>query len=274
MTRPIEAATPPPRHLPPIRQADVVAPKRERLPRWLVPALIALFVAVAVLFALNYLATANQQQQLATTAQQACDAGVVAPSPDGAALCAKAAQVQQTPVPGIPGADGQPGRGITSTTIRDGHLVISYSDGTSDDLGVIVRDGAAGAAGRGITSTELVGARLVVHYSDGTSQDVGIIVGPPGRGIASASTAGGRLVLTYTDGTTEDVGPLPKGPAGENGTDGATAPSVQSTSKTFSDGSTESCTRSGGPDTDPQFTCTTTTPTASPPTTDPPILGG
>jgi len=188
-------------------------------------------------------------------------------------LCAKAQQVQQTPVPGIP-VEGPAGRGIAATSIRDGHLIITFSDGTFDDLGVIVRDGETGPSGRGITSTELVGSRLVVRYSDGTSQDVGIIVGPPGRGIASASTAGGRLVLTYTDGTTEDAGPLPPGPAGADGNDGAAAPSVQSTTKTFSDGSTENCTRSGGPDTDPQFACSTTTPTAPPPTTDPPILGG
>lgn len=276
MTHPSTAEIPPARHLRTISRADVVAPKRERVPRWLVPVVIAVFVVAAAFFALNYLATAGQNQDLATTAQQACDAGVVAPSPDGAALCAKAQQVQATPVPGIP-VEGPAGRGISSTSIRDGHLIVSYSDGTFDDLGVIVRDGEAGPAGRGITSTELVGSRLVVRYSDGTSQDVGIIVGPPGRGIASASTAGGRLVLTYTDGTVEDAGPLPPGPSGTNGTngtDGASAPSVQSTTETYSDGSTKTCTRSGGPDTDPQFTCTTTTPTAPPPTTDPPILGG
>lgn len=277
MTPPMTAEIPPARHLRTISPADVVAPKRERFPRWLVPAAIALFVTIAAFFALNYLATAGQQQDLASTAQQACDAGVVAPSPDGAALCAKAQQVQATPVPGIPGSEGPAGRGITATNIRDGRLVISYSDGTSADLGVIVgQAGAAGQTGRGVTSTELVGSRLVVHYTDGTSEDVGTVVGPPGRGIASASTAGGRLVLTYTDGTTEDVGPLPQGPAGTNGSDGQNAPSVQSVTKTYSDGATESCTRSGGADTDPQFTCTTTpatpTPTDEPPP--PPILGG
>lgn len=277
MTHPSSTAEiPPARHLRTISRADVVAPKRERVPRWLVPAVVAFFVAGAVLFALNYLATAGQQQDLASTAQQACDAGVVAPSPDGAALCAKAQQVQATPVPGIPGAEGPAGRGIAATNIRDGHLIVSYSDGTAEDLGVIVQAGAPGPPGRGITATELIGSRLVVSYSDGTSQDVGVITGPPGRGIASASTAGGRLVLTYTDGSTEDAGPLPQGPQGDRGTDGTSPPSVQSTSKTFSDGSTESCTRSGGTDTDPQFACTTTPPT--PPATDepppPPILGG
>lgn len=273
MTPPLTAEIPPARHLRTIDRADVVAPTRERFPRWVIPAAIAAFVVVAAFFALNYLATAGQQQDLATTAQQACDAGVVAPSPDGAALCAKAQQVQQTPVPGIP-VEGPAGRGISSTSIRDGHLIVSYSDGTFDDLGVIVRDGEAGPAGRGVTATALVGSRLVVSYSDGTSQDVGIIVGPPGRGIASASTTGGRLVLTYTDGSVEDAGPLPQGPTG---TDGQPAPSVQSVTKTYSDGATESCSRSGGTDTDPQFTCTTTPPTPPPPPTDespPPILGG
>src|SRR4051812_15305258 len=106
MTRPATAEIPPARRLRTISRADVVAPKRERIPRWLVPALIALFVAAATAFALNYLATANQGNDLATTAQQACDAGVVAPSPDGAALCAKAAQVQQTPIPGPIGETG------------------------------------------------------------------------------------------------------------------------------------------------------------------------
>ena len=52
---------------------------------------------------------------------------------------------------GTDGADGKDGRGISSTSINaDGHLILTYSDGTSDDLGRVVgtdgQDGKDGAS--------------------------------------------------------------------------------------------------------------------------------
>ncbi|WP_041760133.1 hypothetical protein [Pseudonocardia dioxanivorans] len=127
--------------------------------------------------------------------------------------CEKAAQVAAQPV------NGRDGRGITGTTIRDGHLVVTYDDGTSRDVGQVV-----GADGRSIASTLLENGRLILVLSDGTRSDLGLITGPAGRGIAAASTDGGRLRLTLDDGSVLDAGPLPVGPKGDDGQTGAPGP--------------------------------------------------
>lgn len=80
---------------------------------------------------------------------------------------------------GQPGDDGQPGqdgRGIASTIITDGHLLVTYSDGETVDLGQVVgadgtpgKDGTNGVDGRGIASIDcdLVVGSITVTYSDG-----------------------------------------------------------------------------------------------------------
>lgn len=70
--------------------------------------------------------------------------------------------------------------------------------------------------------------------------------------------------------------PPPAGRDGDNGVDGAPAPSVQSETRTYSDGSVERCVRTSGPDSDPVFTCGITPPPAapSPDPADPPLLPG
>ncbi|MGE0844473.1 hypothetical protein [Pseudonocardia sp.] len=121
---------------------------------------------------------------------------------------------------GATGATGAAGRGITGTAIgADGHLTVSYDDGSSRDVGKVV-----GADGRGIATTTLDGGRLVLVYSDGTRVDLGGVVGPAGRSITAAATDGGRLVLTLDDGSTLDAGPLPAGPAGQDGQPGSEGP--------------------------------------------------
>lgn len=228
-------------------------------------AVIATSGAVAV--GVSFVLTAQQGASLAVTAGQACSGGAVAASPDGRALCNEAAQVRATPLPGpLPGitgpagTDGVDGRGIAGTGIVDGRLVLTYSDGTTETVGQVV--GAPGAQGVGITDSDVVDGQLVLTFSDGSTLDVGQIVGADGaagadgRGVTSIAAVDGRLMVTYSDGTTQDVGPLPAGPQGD------AAPSVQSVTRTFSDGSTEVCTRTGGPDTDPVLECEVT---AAPP---------
>lgn len=210
-------------------------------------------------------ATAQQAGTLADQVAQACKAGgATAEELNRVGACQQAAQVQTTPVPAVNGLPGKEGRGITGTRIAGGHLFVSYTGGTTDDVGVVT--GAAGLAGRGITGAAIDGGRLVLSFDDGTRTDLGRVVGAagdpgvngqtgqngePGRSVTSVAQVDGRLVVTFSDGSTQDAGPLPAGPP---------APSVQSVTKTYSDGATESCTRSGGPDTDPQFACTTTDP--------------
>jgi hypothetical protein len=163
---------------------------------------------------------------------------------------------------------GEDGRGIIGTSLNAaGHLVVAYSDGTTVDVGRVTgTEGPGGPAGRGIDGFDLASGRLVIQFDDGTSVDLGPIIGPEGRGIANLDGSSGRLLVTLTDGDVIDAGPLPEGPRGEPGTP---APSVQSETRTYSDGSSERCVRSGGPDSDPEFGCEVT----PPPPADPPPTG-
>lgn len=120
---------------------------------------------------------------------------------------------------GTPGANG---RGIASTSLKDGHLIVFYSDGVSTDVGQVA--GAAGAQGVSISAALLVAGHLMLTYSDGHSVDVGQVVGQPGkdgatgapgadgkagRSVTSVANTAGRLIVTFSDGTTQDAGPLP-----------------------------------------------------------------
>lgn len=149
--------------------------------------------------------------------------------------CAQATAVASQPVKGDPGKDG---RGITGTTIRGGHLIVDYDDGTSRDVGQVV-----GSDGRSIASALIQDGRLILMISDGTRTDLGLVTGPAGRGIASASIDGGRLRLTLDDGTVLDAGPLPTGPRGADGQNGAAGPTcpagyapIETTGATGADG--------------------------------------
>ncbi|SDZ59045.1 hypothetical protein SAMN05216215_11202 [Saccharopolyspora shandongensis] len=166
--------------------------------------------------------------QLADDVARACAQGGDAAAKLGAA-CATATEVKSAPPP----RDGRNGRGITSTAITAGRLVVSYDDGTARDVGPVVgptgpagpigatgpdgRPGTDGTSGRGIAGTSIDGTDLVVAYTDGTRENLGRVVGTDGRGITSTDTTGGRLIVTYDDGSTEDAGPLPQGPQGEPG---------------------------------------------------------
>lgn len=132
------------------------------------------------------------------------------------ALCDKAAEVKEQPLPAAAPRDGEDGRGIAATTIRNGHLLLTYTDGAVEDKGAIVgRSGKPGKNGRSITGTAIVDGGLVLSYSDRSTETVGRVVGADGRdgrGIASVTINGDfRLIVTYTDGETVDVGPLPSG---------------------------------------------------------------
>lgn len=177
---------------------------------------------------------------------------------------------------GVDGGEGPPGRGIIGTAIRDGQLVVAYSDGTTVDVGRVTGEaGPEGPAGRGIAGFDLASGRLVIRFDDGTSVDLGPIIGPEGRGIDDVDGSSGRLLVTLTDGEVIDAGPLPEGPRGPEGAQGEPAPSVQSETRFYSDGSVERCTRSGGPDADPEFACEVTPPAPPPdPPDDEPPPGG
>ena len=140
-------------------------------------------------------------------------------------LCVKAAEVKDQPAPPPP-RDGADGRGITATTIADGRLLITYTDGVVEDKGPVVGDN--GKDGRGVAGSTITAAgRLVLTYSDGTTEDVGAVVGPEGkagrdgengkdgRGVVSVTVSpDSHLIVAYDDGTTADAGQLPSGAQG------------------------------------------------------------
>jgi hypothetical protein len=197
------------------------------------------------------------QTTVAETAavQQAAPLARVCANDPGAAAragadCAQAAAIVRD---GVDGAKGEPGVGVTGTSIVGGRLLITYSDGHTQDVGPVEgQAGATGPEGRGIRGTTVADGRLVVTFTDDEALDLGPVVGRDGRGIASLDGSSGRLLVTLTDGDVLDAGPLPAGPRGETG---EAAPVVQSVTRTYSDGSSERCVRDGGTDVDPVLRC-------------------
>jgi len=98
------------------------------------------------------------------------------------------------------------GRGITSTAIVAGRLIITYTDTTTQDVGAVTS----------ITLTQIVGNDLVITYNNGNVVNVGRVVGRDGtngtngRGISSTTydSASGKVTFYYTDGTNFITGDL------------------------------------------------------------------
>jgi hypothetical protein len=197
-------------------------------------------------------AVKSQAAPLAGQVQSVCDqGGAGATALNNAGACTQASKVQSaiagpagpTGPSGQPGANGANGRGIASTHLANGDLIVVYTDGTADDVGTVTGpqgvQGSSGKDGRGITGSAIVGTDLVVTYSDGTSSDLGNVVGPQGTAGATgqAGTNGqngangsngvgvssvvvntsGHMIVTYTDGTTGDAGPVPQANACPDG---------------------------------------------------------
>ncbi|MDO4155065.1 MAG: leucine-rich repeat protein, partial [Clostridia bacterium] len=140
-------------------------------------------------------------------------------------------------VDGTNGADGQDGVGVASTSINAaGELVITYTDGTTANLGVVVgadgRDGTNGTDGAdgrdGVDGTNGADGRDGVDGTNGAD-------GQDGIGISNVEiNAADELVLTFSDGASINLGNIKgakgdqgdkgdkgdKGDAGTNGTDG------------------------------------------------------
>lgn len=209
---------------------------------------------------------ADQGKTLAQQVQAACAAGgSTEASLQSLGACHQATVVQQTqtPIPGPPGQNGSPGengsngangRGIVSSAIVNGDLVLTYNQTPlTQDVGHIVgQSGTNGADGRGITGEQLVGNDLVLSFSQAPfTQDVGAVVGPAGvngkdgavgatgsNGVNGADgcsitgtsvSSAGDLLVTYgaqsacgaNGSQTVDLGSV-RGPAGDPGPTGAT----------------------------------------------------
>jgi hypothetical protein len=88
-------------------------------------------------------------------------------------------------------------RSIANVVNSAGVIKITYTDGTSDNVGNL----------RSISNFRIVDGKLQVTYSDTTSEVVGEVVGPAGKGIESAQVDGnGDLIITMTDQTPQNAG--------------------------------------------------------------------
>ncbi len=129
---------------------------------------------------------------------------------------------------GLPGAAGL---GVDKVEINaEGHLIITYTDGNTKDLGLVV--GKDGKDGVGIANAEIKDGELVITYTNGTTANLGKVVGDKGEtgatgiGVAEVKiNENGELVITYTNGDSITLGKVvgdkgDKGDQGEPGQDG------------------------------------------------------
>lgn len=218
---------------------------------WLIAILVFLFIGVITVGVVGYHDLSNQYDKSQKQVANGQSALLVEQNQRSQAESALAQAIKQlqangitphistTPTAGPQGSQGQPGRGILAVTrTSDGHLILVFSDGSTQDLGSF--QGSPGATGRSVANTSLNGAGdLVVSYSDGTAQDVGHVVGAAGA--TGATGAAGATGDTGATGAQGDPGAT--GPAGANAptivsvsTD--ETPGVCTVTTTLSDGST------------------------------------
>jgi Collagen triple helix repeat (20 copies) len=230
----------------------------KRITRYMTIGISGLLVLCVLLF--FYIGSIRQSEQTSRTNTQIqatetlqSDICKVYPNQE---VCIIAKKIKENPtetiVPkdGDKGDKGDPGRGVTTFDIKDGQLVVSYSDGTTETVGQVVgKDGKDAAKaingkdGRGILSTSVTGGALEVRYTDGTTENLGIIVGPEGKpGATGATGASGQPGKDGVDGK-----PGIDGKDGQNGTNGVDGISVTNVSVdtagtvsvSYSDGRTE-----------------------------------
>ncbi|MHC0442511.1 tail fiber domain-containing protein, partial [Flavobacterium sp. 3-210] len=142
------------------------------------------------------------------------------------------------------GTNGLDGKGIASTTVdASGNLIVTYTDGTTSDLGRIKgidgvngTDGTNGLDGKGIANTAVdASGNLIITYSDGTSSDAGKVKGETGeqgpqglQGPKGETGEQGPQGLQGLKGETGEQGPQGlqglKGETGEQGPQGLQGP--------------------------------------------------
>ncbi len=145
---------------------------------------------------------------------------------------------------------------VTNAIINDaGELVLIYSDGSAQNLGVITgaqgpqgeqgeqgEQGIQGEQGVSVTGAEInEKGELILSFSDGSTQNLGVVTGAQGpqgdkgdqgdkgeQGIQGVSVTGaeindkGELILSYSDGRTQNLGVVTgeQGPQGDKGDQG------------------------------------------------------
>ena len=185
-------------------------------------------------------AAAQQASSLANQVQAACKvSGAAHDALMKLNACQQAASVQSEPA--AKSGKTKPPRRVSAVAIVSNDLIVTYTDGSTSDLGRVVgKSGEIGATGpsgpsgkpgshgdKGADGRSIVAAspnadgHLIVRYSDGTSTDVGEVVGPAGKNGVSVTSmtisAIYHLIVSYSNGTQADIGALPPGPVGPIG---------------------------------------------------------
>lgn len=225
-----------------------------------VAGVLVILAAFAIIMALRANRDATSAQTHANRLDREAAAASSAAVANQAAIAAANNRLRAlggTPVPtpapatGAEGPEGPAGRGIVSTQIVDGQLMVSYSNGQTVDVGQVTgAAGPPGKAGRGILSSVVSNSgHLILNFTDGTTHDAGYVVGPRGSpgangspgpagpsgangspgpagpsgvGVRSVQIVNGHLMVTLSDGSTQDAGPVPVGPPCPNGYSQAT----------------------------------------------------
>lgn len=217
-----------------------------------------------------------QSENLASQVLAACARGEVVQSPTGQDLCQFAQQVKTEPVPGVPiaGPTGATGRPPTIEEIE--RVVTAY---------MADHPPPRGEAGRAPTEAEVAAAvsqylvaNPVAPGRPPTAAEIADAVAlyfaenPPPPG-ATGARGPGPTVAEIDAAVAEYLAAHPpaEGRPGRDGRDGGPPASY---TETYSDGSTKACTRTGGPDTAPTYTCGPVQPEPTPDPTPAPIEGG
>lgn len=165
--------------------------------------------------------------------------------------------------PGATGNTGPTGVGISGASLSNYELLITYTNGVTQNIGYIRGDtgspgltgspgtagtpgstGNTGNTGVGISGATLVNYELIFTYTTGLTQNVGYIrgeTGTPGTngatgntgntgvGISGATLTNYELIFTYTNGTTQNIGNI----RGATGADGQATSSGAAGTKTY-----------------------------------------
>lgn len=126
---------------------------------------------------------------------------------------------------GPAGPAGASGISITGTSIDGlGHLIVTLSDGSTLDAGLVQGVGVDGQDGVSVTGGSVDGnGDLIITLSDASTVNVGHVVGPQGeQGLQGPTGATGA---TGPAGPQGEVGPMgPAGPKGDKGDQGGLGP--------------------------------------------------
>lgn len=112
---------------------------------------------------------------------------------------------------------------LARVDIVGGSLIMTFTNGTTETVGSV----GSGGSGVSVTGANINSiGELIITLSDGTTINAGVVQGEPGLGIASAEiNENGYLILTLSDGSLIDLGYI-IGADGVDGTDGTDGISV------------------------------------------------